>query len=106
MTKLSDYKLAVFRLLPHLQVLDSHNKFGEVAFSDSDDNQDQDSAEEHRPSEQSYEEEGAEEDQLQHMGQLTAKDYLHALHAEAGEDDMSDHYPEEAEPETKRQRVE
>ena len=87
-------------MLPHLQVLDSHNKFGEVAYSDSDANDlDQDSAEEHRLSERSFEEdfEGAEEDdQLQHMHQLSAKDYLQALHAEAGEDDMSDAYPEEA----------
>jgi Leucine-rich repeat (LRR) protein len=36
-TKLSDYKQHMFRVLPSLQVLDSHNRYGELVFSDDED---------------------------------------------------------------------
>lgn len=39
-TKLSDYKQHMFRLLPSLQVLDNQNRAGELVFSDDDDFED------------------------------------------------------------------
>jgi len=39
-TKLSDYKQHIFRLLPTLQVLDNHNKYGELVGSDDEDEDD------------------------------------------------------------------
>ena len=36
-TKLSDYKSKLFEMLPSLQVLDNHNRRGELVFSDDED---------------------------------------------------------------------
>lgn len=40
-TKLSDYKTRMFSLIPALQVLDSHNRRGEIVFSDDGDSFDE-----------------------------------------------------------------
>lgn len=61
-TKLYDYKLHIFRLIPSLQILDSHNKYGELVFSDDSDQSVHEGGED-----EIYEGEGLGEDLLEEI---------------------------------------
>ncbi len=76
MSKLYDYKLHIFRLIPSLQILDSHNKYGELVFSDDSDQSAQEGGED-----EIYEDEALGEDLLEEirLKGLTPKEYMQGL---------------------------
>ena len=102
-SRLSDYKVKVFSMLPQLKALDGHNKYGEIVFSDEE--------------EDSQPEEGGEVEFSEDLGDdrndenvhknMSARDYMRIMQGgEGGEDDLSDEYGESIEGSpTKRQRV-
>jgi hypothetical protein len=101
-TKLYDYKLHVFRLIPSLQVLDSHNKYGELVISDDSDQSVHEGGEDEI-------EEGLGEDLLEEirLKGLTPQEYMQGLGLmEQGEDDYDDEYEKHSQDdgESKRQK--
>ena len=87
----------MFRMLPSLQVLYSHNRRGELVFSDDEDSMAGEGGES-----ELYEEDGnlkLDDDMMEElrMRGISVEDYMKSLAgAEGGEDDLEDDYNSEA----------
>jgi len=90
-TKLSDYKTRMFTLMPALQVLDNHNRRGEVVFSDDEDSFEEGGEDE---IEENFNAQQLNEDLMEElrMRGMSVKDYLAQMQdaGEMGEDDLDD----------------
>lgn len=80
-------------MFPSLQILDSHNRYGELVFSD-DENQGAEGGEDEYSENEpvALDEEMMEE--LRMRG-ISVKDYMKSFAGEGGEDDQSDEYQSE-----------
>lgn len=108
MTKLSDYKQHMFRIIPSLQVLDSHNRYGELVFSDDEDGEGFGDAEGGEDEFEEQEPMRLDEDMMEElrMRGISVEDYMKkVMGAEAGEDDLDDEFSNEGEGEGKGKDV-
>lgn len=91
-SKLSDFKVRIFRLIPSLEVLDRKNRVGEAVFSDSDED---DYGEQHlgeggEDEMVDFDDQRLSKDQIEELKRqgISLEDFKFAQGAEGGEDDM------------------
>ena len=86
----------MFRMLPSLQVLDSHNRRGELVFSDDEDSIGGEGGEDEMYEDGTIK---LDDDMMEEMRMrgISPEDYMKSLAAgEGGEDDLEDDYDQEA----------